>query len=85
MQPLNIATVMAFLALFDVTLARDPTCGAVPQPPSCGGGILSADKCIELCECGGPDSGIGLSCFNSGSCSSANVLFLCQNVLNCRC
>lgn len=86
MQPPSVAKVMAILALFESTLARDPTCGAVPQPPSCGSaGLLSADKCIELCECGGPGSGIGLACFNFGSCSSGSVLFLCQNFLNCRC
>jgi len=52
----------------------------------CGGGQkLALVNCLNLCKCGGPESGVGLACFNLDNCSSETVLETCASAFGCTC
>jgi len=60
------------------------TCHASTEPlENCGGGLtLGLANCLDLCQCGSPESGIGLECFSLGSCL---VIDQCESAFGCHC
>lgn len=87
MQPPSISNALAIAILAQSAMAAQIVCDRPNWPiiPNCGDVNLTFAKCRELCQCGGPGSGIGLSCFNFGTCSSTFVIEACRNTYQCHC